>query len=257
MLDFIKFQERKILNELAVRIDHQKLERKLKTYTSAYMYKIDMGPYLDVAGFYYEMRNEEGETEERTKQELAGDTKAYKNPLALLKKAMKMGITHDEFKLMFDYKESSTELNNTLRGGEGLYADGEMRKLTKKSPVIKPGILWRVIGYTGDSGVKDMIEEFDKGNRAYENKGYMSCSWDPKFPSQTAGKGKLLLKILCPKSYRGIVLNQVGKYVYGQALNEAEVILPRNNKFLINSINDKVLGGYEKEITLTLISQKI
>ena len=39
MLDFIKFQERKVLNELAVRIDHENLKNNLNPYKESYMKK--------------------------------------------------------------------------------------------------------------------------------------------------------------------------------------------------------------------------
>ena len=42
MLDFVEFQERKILNELAVQIKWKPLIKKLKPYSKDYMHKMDI-----------------------------------------------------------------------------------------------------------------------------------------------------------------------------------------------------------------------
>ena len=256
MLDFIKFQERKILNELAVRIDHESLEKSLTAYKRPYLKEMDLYMrMLEIVPDKYK-RNFYSDAKDNDDKKVSASVKrnmkmfqiedrkdAFKYLTALQSyKGLLYKFINSFLRDRHDFKKVKKNYSNFTVDDINLKPNiRNLDFLIRNEELLKPGIFYRSLGYAGGNLATFDNDIVKKGDKKFADFAYMSCS----AKKNLLEKNKTHFRILCPKPFHGIVVGG----------GESEVLFPRKSRFLINDIKENKNGS--KVITMTMFRQKI
>ena len=260
MLDFVEFCERKVLNELAVRIDHKSLKSNLEPYTVKYfkernimdrLYSINSnsGNVSLLRGSNYTPENKKDMKLFKIKNR--NEALYYYNVISMYN-GKGYAVINSFLRDRKTFKSERIKFSgNSITNAEHVknYTKPDIKKidfLIKNDELLKPTILYRTMGYTlsnYDDSEEDMVK---RGDKNFLDFAYMSCSVNQKLLGKRKSRTHFI--ILCPKPFHGLAIGY-------ESDKEYEILLPRKSRFLINNVRQRKNGS--KIVTMTMFRQKI